>query len=370
MRPLRVLHALSDYHMFGAGRYLEVLVQGLGPSGSDSQVETVVACPSGGEVELMSRRLGLEMVPLPDRDRSYSYRNYRVLLSYLLSRECSQRGLDIVHTHACLSAALASRSARKGKVIMTRHRLSGLGQYPAMKKAQVRLFGWLSDLVVAVSRSVEEDLLSQGWPAAKVRRVTSGLDLGKWPLRPQPDPDNPVVAMTARMNPEKGHSVLLQAMPLILQHCPRTRFLLLGHGPLMEKIREELASLGISDRVRLAGYRSDLPDLYRHVLVGVAPSLSEAFGFAAAEFMASGIPVVASDVGGHRELMEDQVSGLLVPRGNPVDLAVAVIRLLSDPELAQKLGAGGRRRIQEEFTADVMAQKMISCYRELVGWSS
>lgn len=361
---LRVLHALSDRQLFGAGRYLEVLARGLAQEGLDSEVRLVVACPGGGAMEELARQLGLSVVNLPDADRSFSWANLKAVRRHLRQENRRGRAPQLVHTHANVAAAIAARTMPTVRVVMTRHRFRQRSSSPGAARA-----GWVAGRLfhraIAISSSIREDLLAEGWPPARVLLIPNGVDVAAWPGERSDRPDLPVVAMTARMTPEKGHRVLLEAVPLILDSHPETRFQLIGDGPLMPDLRRQAEAMEAADRVQLLGFKSDLARIYKRVSVGVCPSLCEGFGFSAAEFMASGIPVVATGVGGHRELIRSGEHGLLIPPDDHRALAREVVRLLEERHLARQLARAGRERIESQFSAGKMARSLAECYRDL-----
>ena len=159
-----------------------------------------------------------------------------------------------------------------------------------------------------------------------------------------------IIGITARLHSMKGHCYLLQAMSRILAEFPETVLLVVGDGELREELEEMAVELGVRDRVRFLGFRSDARELTHIFDVGVLPSVAlETFGWAAVEAMACRKPMVVSNFDGLPEVVQDGVTGIVVPPHDSGALAEAVLRLLRDPELRKRYGEAGYLRVAEMF---------------------
>jgi len=177
------------------------------------------------------------------------------------------------------------------------------------------------------------------------------------------EPARPLAVAVGRLSPEKGHQVLLDAMPSVLREVPGAVLLLAGDGPEEARLRHRARPLG--DAVRFLGYRRDVADVYAAADVVVLPSLSEGLPNAALEGMAHGRPVVASAVGGVPEVVMDGVTGRLVPAGEPGALARALACALSDGALRAAWGSAGRDRVERCFSAPARAARLARLYTDL-----
>jgi glycosyltransferase involved in cell wall biosynthesis len=148
---------------------------------------------------------------------------------------------------------------------------------------------------------------------------------------------------------------------------PELRLVIAGDGSLRGALEAEAAALGIADRVHLLGARNDVPDVLAALDVFAMPSEWEPFGLAAAEAMAAGLPVVASEVGGLPEVVAAGVTGILVPACEPEPLAAGIATLLREPATRRAMGEAGRARVQAEFSAQAMGNRMCSLYERLLG---
>jgi glycosyltransferase involved in cell wall biosynthesis len=173
-----------------------------------------------------------------------------------------------------------------------------------------------------------------------------------------------LLGVVARLEPEKGHRHLIDAMPAILRAVPETWLAVVGEGSEADALRSQAESLGVSERVIFTGRRDDVSALTADLTVAVLPSLREAQGISLLEAMARRVPVVASDVGGIPEVVTDGVDGRLVPPGDAATLAEAVVQLLRDPDLRRRLGEAGRRTVTDRFSIDAQVRRIQNVYDE------
>ena len=159
----------------------------------------------------------------------------------------------------------------------------------------------------------------------------------------------------------------MRALPELAQRWPGLVVLIAGNGTLRQALEAEAAALGVSGYTRFLGFVPNPAEIMALLDVVVISSVWEPFGMVAAEAMSVGRAVVASRVGGLPEVVADGESGLLAPPGEPAALAQTVDRLLADPALRARLAAAGQRRVAARFTLEVMTEKMLTLYGELLG---
>jgi glycosyltransferase involved in cell wall biosynthesis len=177
---------------------------------------------------------------------------------------------------------------------------------------------------------------------------------------------SPIISMLAHLRPEKGHSTLIAALSLLNKSLPNPAHLvIIGSGGEEEKIRDQINNLNLST-VHLVGHQEDVALWFQLADVVAMPSFEEAFGISAIEAMACFRPLVASRVGGLTEVVEDNVSGLLVEPGNKEELANALYKIITTPSLASFLATNGFKRFQDKFTIEAMVNSWISCYKDLL----
>ncbi len=200
---------------------------------------------------------------------------------------------------------------------------------------------------IAVNRSLAAGL-KNAFPAAKVALVPQGI---AGPEQAPALPAEPVAGMVARFDKVKGHGVLVDAVARLKSQIPGLRACCAGEGRQLERLRWQLKPAGLEGIVEFPGRVDDKWAFMATCRIGLVPSLgSEAVSRAALEWMSMGRPVIASAVGGLPDLVEDGVTGLLVPPGDPAALAEALSSLLLDPAKAEALGAAGRERWESSFS--------------------
>jgi glycosyltransferase involved in cell wall biosynthesis len=246
------------------------------------------------------------------------------------------------------------------------------------------------DRLIAVSRSIVAKIRADGRTGTPVQMI-NGVDLDRYddqeacctlPEEYGFEPGSPLVGVVARLEPEKGHPTLLEAWPLVLARVPAARLLVVGEGSRREALEDQAEQLGLlgepcigdscvgtrharpGARVVFTGRRDDVPAVTAALDVAVLPSYREAQGLVILEAMALSRPVVASNVGGIPEMIEDGVTGLLVPPRDPAALADAIVRLLTDHPLADMIARAGRNQVHERFCVERMVSALQEVYEE------
>lgn len=179
-------------------------------------------------------------------------------------------------------------------------------------------------------------------------------------------PRQPVVMTVGRLTVMKGQRHLLDAVPLLLRRFPDLVVVLVGDGHLRRALADQVERLGVGRAVRFVGHRADARGLLDAADVFVLPSLQEGMPLAALEAMDAGLPVVGTDVVGTSEVVEDGVTGLLVRPADPSALATSLERVLSEPVRRRRMGAAGRRRYEQRFTAAEMVRRTTAVYDDVL----
>ena len=217
------------------------------------------------------------------------------------------------------------------------------------------------DATIANSRLVAD---ACGDPRATV--IYPGIDVDRFHRQQRSDDPRLVIGIASRLEPVKGIDTLIEAISILSRNQPSIRLEIAGKGSLRTALEDQAARLGIADNISFLGWREDIPALLRSWQIFVLPSLDEGFGIAALEAMASGLPVIASDEGGLRELIMDGVTGFLVPAGSANAIAGKLELLLDHPQLRQQMGAAGRTRAELDFSIAAMVNKSSALYAKLL----
>ena len=292
-----------------------------------------------------------------------------------LARLCKQAEAAILHANTPrtnLYAALAGRMAKVPVVWHCRNLLE-----PGMRDTD-RWFAWLPDRIICNSDAIAARFAGSRW-RDRVLTVMNGVDLTEY----RPDlsgaavraelgwASRPIVAAISRLDPEKGHDVLLEAMRRLATRCPDARLVIAGRAAVdpagrHAALQRRIESLGLGAAVRLVGFRRDIPALLAAADVCVLPAEAEACGRVLLEAMAMAKPVVATASGGTPEIVQDGVTGILVPPGDAGAVAAALENLLRDPGRAGSMGAAGRDRAVAHFTIEAHAENTMRAYAELL----
>ena len=233
-------------------------------------------------------------------------------------------------------------------------------------------------LIVTISKySLEKIQKYYGIDMTKVRIVPNGVDKEKFkPLEDQAAVkrqfglgNEPCVLFVGSLIPRKGLPFLIESAKIIVNENKQTKFIIVGEGPLRNQMLRKLETTNLASNFTFMGNVKEdmLPLIYNCADVFALPSIQEGQGIVLLEAQASAKPVVAFDIGGVNETLHNGETGLLVKRGSTEKLADAIMKLLSDKALREKMGANGRRFITENFTWDICAQKMLNVYHEVLG---
>lgn len=215
------------------------------------------------------------------------------------------------------------------------------------------------DRVVCVSEGQAAKVQRAGISADRIRVIRNAIDLSRFRTDYRGgnalhglfrDPVEQIVIAAGRLSPEKGFDQLVQAARLVTVKSPSTGFVLVGKGPDREKLEQQVSAAGLADRFVLAGFRSDVDELIRGAAILAQSSLTEGLPNVVLEACAAGVSVVATDVGGTREVVTEGENGHLVPPGDPRAMATRLLELLGDPARRAEMGGCGREKVAREFS--------------------
>jgi glycosyltransferase involved in cell wall biosynthesis len=296
-----------------------------------------------------------------------------------LARRLRERRIDVLHTYlvsANIYGAVAARLARVA--VITSRRDTGFSRNWRLRLVEERLINPLVDRVVAVSPAVAEvTRRERGLPPGRLVTIENGVDVEAWKPEGQPRAearrelglreDEVAVGVIGHLSPVKGHADFLQAAARVSAEAPRTRFVLVGDGPLRTALEALATTLGLRARVVFAGIRADMPRVLSALDVVAVPSHSEGMSNALLEAMAMALPVVATMVGGNPNVVRDGVTGRLVPPRDPSALARVLVELVADPAARQALGRAARRHVADHLSLSGMVRRYEELYRGLAG---
>jgi glycosyltransferase involved in cell wall biosynthesis len=298
---------------------------------------------------------------------------------FAFDRFLRQRKIQIVHSHGFHSSLFASPIARWAGVpvvVETPHSREYWRRGWKANYAIDRMVGRCVDAYIAVSHASRRYLVEEKrLPPEKITVIQNGSELERFdPARRAPEglraqldfgPDDPILLLSGRLEPQKGHSVMLRALPAVLAAVPNARLVCVGEGALRASLEAQVRELGLTDAVRMVGYQSNIEDWLALADVCVLPSLFEGLPLVAIESLAAGRPMVASAVDGTPEIVVDGATGLTVPPANPPALAAAIVRLLRDPELRSQFRHAGRLWVEQHFNIFRQVYDTEQFYRQI-----
>lgn len=301
-----------------------------------------------------------------------SFKSAGLVLSIVrLTRYLRRDAVRLVHCfdfYSNIVGVPAARLARTSVVIASQRDLGNL-RTPG-RQAIHSLALRLATHVLVNSETIAARLTrTRAARQGRLAVVRNGVDLARFsPVAPSSTGQGvSTVGTLANLRPEKGLVQVVEAAALVARSAPRAKFVLWGDGPLRSDLERLVAIRGLESTVELRGGTREPEKVLRNCQVFVLASLSEASSNVVLEAMATGLPVVATRVGGTPALVDDQRTGLLVPPDDPKALAHAILRLLEAPARATEMGAEGRRRALGEFGLDRMLEHIDAFYCRALG---
>ena len=327
---------------------------------------------SGNEpLRARARRLGVPLRSVPKTETLLDIKSFPALVAAIRAERPA-----IFHAHlnwplSCKYGLLAALMARVPVVIASVHSCQEFPKRQFLLRALPRIVASTVDLYLAVSDAAAQ-VLSNTYriPDRKVHVVRNGIRLEPFERKPTDSTGSradyagkhPVILTTGRLSEEKGHKYLLNAAALL----PEARFVFAGAGPELANLEKQAKNLGIDKRVTFLGYREDIPDLLANCDLFVLPSISEGLPVSLLEAMAACKPVIVSSVGGNKEVVVHGENGLVVPAADPAALAGAIMTVLSDPALAQRLAVAGKAIVKQQYSAERMVRNITNLYDQLI----
>jgi glycosyltransferase involved in cell wall biosynthesis len=232
-----------------------------------------------------------------------------------------------------------------------------------------------ADKVVAVSKKIVSRMKLAGIDSKKICLIENGVNLERFRNNISPGlikdslrikKKTLIVGTVGALTEEKGHIYLLKAIPKVIQGFPEAIFLFVGDGRERKNLEKRTSYLNVKDSVIFAGMRKDVPEILSTLNVFVLPSLNEGFPMALLEAQAAKVPVVATRVGAIPDVVEDRVTGMLIPPKDPQAIAEAIIMILSDKKLAAGIAKKGFERVRDNFSSEKMGSQYLSIYKELL----
>jgi glycosyltransferase involved in cell wall biosynthesis len=342
------------------------------------QRAALVAHPDG---ELRRRAAeGLELIPIAPKSEM------DLTAAWRLSRIMRQLGPDVIHAHDAHGVAMAALALSLGGASSYQNERGGARRGPAFvvsRRVDFHLQGnsfsrWKhrqADCFIAASEAIRQMLVADGVPADRTVTVHEGIDVDHVVAAPPVSihetfwlPHHaPVVGNVAALEPHKGQRHLVEAAHLVVRQMPDARFVILGEGALREHLERQVREYHLEKHVLLPGFRTDVLGCIKGFDVFVLSSVTEGLGTSLLDAMACRRAIVATRAGGIPEVVEDGVTGLLVPPRDHGAMADAIVGLLNDEERRRQMGEAGFARVSARFTVERMVAETAAVYARVAG---
>jgi len=364
----RVLSLLETGGPGGAEQMLMHLAENVGP-----EWQAVVGVMKAGWLRSRATAAGLPCVLVGNNglgDLGVLQRLVEVIETHEIA---------VIHAHEFYMSTMGMLASRVTGIplVVTLH---GKSYYPdkRRRRAAFRIIAAGAASFVTVSEDLHRFFChTTGTPLDCVRVIYNGVDFRGGPSARHRNVelldsagiprDAKIVGAVGSLYPVKGHLDLIRATQTIVKNRPATHVVILGRGALHEALAAEAEELGIRDRVHLLGYRDDVQKWLGVMDVFTMPSLSEGLPLSLLEAMAAGVPPVVTEVGGMPEVVQDGVTGFIVPASNVAALADRISFLVGNSPLTAKMGIAARDRIHDRFTVERMAAEYRAVYRHAAG---
>jgi len=353
---MKIFHIDSEKTFRGGQQQILYLLEGL----RKYDVENILICP--GKSPFFQRHSGVKKEPVAMRSE------FDVFSAIKIAKLINAGKPDILHCHSAhaLSAGILARffSKHKPKIIAARRvdfRIKSRRKYLCVDK------------IITVSKAIKSILLEDGIPEGRIEVVYSGIDPGRFNstkadyLKKEFNVSEKdfIVGNVAALTLQKDHKTLLDAISLLVPQNSNLKFFIIGEGVLHNGLVKLSKKLGISKNIIFTGFRNDVTNFYPLFRIFTASPAWEGLGTSILDAMLSGVPVVATAVGGIPEIIEAGVDGFLVPPRNPRKMSEKISALVKDTALREKFSQNGRKKVMK-FSVEKMVSETFGIYRKLV----
>lgn len=314
-------------------------------------VSSIICLDKGGDLAKEADKRGIKVIVVGRSN------GIDLFLPLRLAKILKSEKADVVHTHnpgPLIYGTLAARLARIKGIVHTRH---------GREKRPVSRFIWsMNDAIVAISNDAGERLSRFNHiNSSKIKIIHNGIDVSRCHfvsrVRQGRKDGKHIIGTVCRLDHFKDIPNLIESFEKLLTFFTDAELWIAGDGDLRKDLEHIAYSKGLKDKIRFMGWQSDIPGLMQQFDVFVLPSISEGISLALLEAMACGCPVVATEVGGNPEVVIDQKTGFLIPPKDPDKMADAIIKLLRDSTLAEKMRDSARKRVEENFSLERMVNE-------------
>jgi glycosyltransferase involved in cell wall biosynthesis len=373
----------------GISRHCQGLAEALAQMGNEVSIVTI----SHGELPSYEEKNGVKIFRVNANRMLDDFidwvLDFNTLLNDKVSKLYQESPFDVLHIHDWLTV-FAGESIKNEKIpfITTVHSTEyGRSNHSNsvlsnnIRKLEDQMISYSDEIIVA-SKFMEYDVKSQYLPDPyKVNVIPNGIDVSRYSIQVDKitirrmygvTEEDYLILYVGRLEPVKGIDYIIKSAPIILEKYPKSKFIVVGEGGFKDKLVKMAQSNGSKDSIFFTGFLKDkaLDRLILSSDIFTIPSIYEPFGIVALEAMAAGIPIVASNVGGLSEILNNEYNGILFPPRDHNSLAEGVIKLLDDSELYHKIRNNGKVLVSKKFTWSQIAEETIKVYDKALTSSS
>lgn len=367
---MKVVNIISDLNIGGAGKCLINFCRNY----DTKKFDIVVVVPEGSELISELKSTPVKIIQIDGlKNKSLDFKAFFKLIKILRAEKP-----DVVHTHASSIARLAARFVKGTKIVYTRHSV-----FPVSEKIKHGIGRWLyktsnellTDRIIAVAEAAKENLTDGGIDESIIDVILNGVE--KIPETTEEErsklknkygikADEKVIGILARLEEVKGHEYFIDSAKIILDAGIKAKFLILGTGSEEEKLKQKVKSMGLEDKIIFTGFIKNVKDFVNIFDVQVNCSYgTEATSLALLEGMSIGVPAVVTNYGGNPGVIKDGENGFLVPIKSPQETANAIIKILTDDKLREKLKEKSIEIFNEKFTVEVYTKNIEEEYEKV-----
>jgi len=360
-RKLTILH--TEASKGWGGQEIRIFQESL--SFTELGYKVLIACQEGSTLAERAKRAGLPVYII-----RMEYPTALLTISKLL-RIIKKEKVSIIHTHSSKDSWLAGIAGRIARVpvVRSRHLTTPVGQ----GYLSTFVYRHLSDIIITSGTHIKEVLMGRNKiNPEKIVSIPAGVDVKRFDINIKGEKirtefglndSYPIVGTVAILRHWKGHRYLLDAVPKVIAILPEAKFFIVGDGPQWNNLHQQTHTLGIEKYVIMPGFRDDIPEIIAALDIFILPSIaSEATSQVIPQALAMGKPVIATDAGGLSEIIEDNVTGLLIPPKDPDAIANAIVRIARDKERAKETAMRGREKILKDYTFQRMIERTAEVY--------
>lgn len=375
----KVLFVITKSNFGGAQKY----VFDLATSMPKDKFDVTVALGGSGLLIQKLNEGGIRVLPIPSLARDVNTASDLSAFFELLSIFRNERP-DVVHLNSAKAGgvgALAARLARVPKIIFTAHGWAFNEERSRLQHFIIKFFSWITVLLshktIAVSDAVKND--ARNWPlmSNKIIVIKNGIKEPEFYTKDdareklfaladtQPTPDAFIIGTIAELHKSKGLQYAIEAFAKLAQKDPNMRYFVLGSGDEKERLDGLVKHYGLQERVFLLGFVEDAARFLMAFDVFILPSITEALGLVLLEAGHAGLPVVASNVGGIPEIIEDGKTGILVQSRDSKGLAEAIKKIIDSPTMRTSLGTALHKKVLDDFLSEKALSITLALYEKM-----